>query len=111
MRIVDFETLFFCETMGLPNIKIKVYSLTWSYLTQPLVLNQFHSRLRFCTENTKKKKMQAFKIFKEIHLLFFILICGQKPQSINATKICTDSRSEELFADLVCKYTFIIKYK
>merc|ERR1712051_729611 len=30
-------------------------------------------------------------------------ICGQKPQSINATKICTESRSEELFADLVCK--------
>jgi len=47
--------------------------------------------------------MQSFKIFKGIHLLFFILICGQKPQSINATKICTESRSEELFADLVCK--------
>jgi hypothetical protein len=25
-------------------------------------------------------------------------------ESINATKICTDSRSQELFADLVCKH-------
>ena len=50
--------------MGLPNIKIKVYSghpLTWRYLTQPLVLNQFHSRLRFCTESTKKKEDAVFQ--------------------------------------------------
>ena len=54
----------------------------------------------------KEKKMQAFITIKGIHILFFLLICGQNLQSINATKICTDSRSEELFADLVCKYTF-----